>query len=441
MAQRFSSGDTRSEAQQTRSGLTARRAVTLMKISMSDMIFALSFALDSVEHELVGATTYHSKRVAYLSACIGRQFDLDDQEIVDIACAAALHDNALTEYINTEYQVGRDVLSNLNLFDIGPHCTFGERNISHMPFYPRVKHVVLYHHENADGTGPFGKRAADTPLFAQIVHIADIVDVTNDFGSLTPEKYRKVEEMLERTRGKMFAPDIVDAFTDALGYDTLAAMQGNAIEKLLHDAIPEKERDYSEDELHGLADIFARITDYKSPFTSRHSQGIAEKAQEMARYYRLGSSMESRLYLAGALHDIGKLVIDNDVLEKPDKLTDEEYIYMQNHAWYSYQILHDIKGLEDICRWASFHHEKLDGSGYPFGKKGYELNALERLMGCIDIYQALTEDRPYRDGLSHEKALSIMHDMAAQGKIDSRIVGDIDDRFGSAQHLVGTRDL
>lgn len=412
-----------------------------MEISMSGLLFALSFALDSVEGELVGATTYHSKRVSYMSAMVGRRFGLSDQELVDLTCAAALHDNALTEYIASEYQAGKDIRSNLDLFELGPHCSLGERNISEMPFYERVKDVILYHHENADGTGPFNIHAADTPFFAQIIHLTDIVDVANNLGDLTPEKYRKVTEMLENTRGKLFTPEVVDAFRDVFDYEKLSEMHGPSVEVLLHQVVPEQLREYSGEELHGLATIFARITDYKSEFTSKHSQGIAQKAQDMAHYYRLGESMESKLYLTGALHDIGKLVIDNDVLEKPDKLTKAEFVYMKNHAWYSYQILNQIKGLEDICRWASLHHEKLDGSGYPFGKKDFELNGLERLMACIDIYQALTEDRPYKQGFSHEHTLGIMREMATTGKIDALIVEDIDDRFGPNQHLVGTRNL
>jgi HD-GYP domain-containing protein (c-di-GMP phosphodiesterase class II) len=129
------------------------------------------------------------------------------------------------------------------------------------------------------------------------------------------------------------------------------------------------------------------------------------------------------------------------VLEKPARLTDEEYVYIQNHAWYSYQILSQVRGFEDVCRWASFHHEKLDGTGYPFGKMGYELNGLERLMGCIDIYQALVEDRPYKAGYDHAKAIGIMRSMACSNKIDGSIVSDVDERFGPRQVLVGTRPL
>lgn len=97
------------------------------------------------------------------------------------------------------------------------------------------------------------------------------------------------------------------------------------------------------------------------------------------------------------------MAVGNEILEKPDKLTDDEFSKMKNHAGYTYLILSEVNDFEEIRDWAAFHHEKLNGKGYPFGKTAAELNEPERIMACIDIYQALTEDRPYKKGLSHEK--------------------------------------
>ena len=113
-------------------------------------------------------------------------------------------------------------------------------------------------------------------------------------------------------------------------------------------------------------------------------------------------------------------------------------------------LLHDnaltqyiIDGFEELRDWAAFHHERLDGTGYPFGKKGLEsvihlnlagktaadLNTQERMMACVDIYQALTESRPYKQGMSHEKACGILKDMADKGWIDAEIVSQVDSCF------------
>ena len=128
-----------------------------------------------------------------------------------------------------------------------------------------------------------------------------------------------------------------------------------------------------------------------------------------------------KMYLAGALHDVGKIAIGNEILEKPARLTYEEFAKMKNHAGYTYMILSNVNGFEEIRDLAAFHHERLDGSGYPFGKKADELNQLQRIMACADIYQALTEKRPYKDGMSHEKACSILKEMAEKNWIDKEI--------------------
>ena len=84
-----------------------------------------------------------------------------------------------------------------------------------------------------------------------------------------------------------------------------------------------------------------------------------------------------------------------------------------------------------MTKWASYHHEMLDGTGYPFGLTGDELTKEDRMMAVIDIYQALTEARPYKEGFSHKKAIGILRELADKGQIDGKIVADADRVFGS----------
>ena len=185
--------------------------------------------------------------------------------------------------------------------------------------------------------------------------------------------------------------------------------------------------------MYGIAAMFAKITDYKSSFTCSHSQGVADKAKRLSEYYLFDEDTVAKMYFAGALHDIGKLIIEKDILEKPDKLTHEEFVQIQNHAYASWDILGRIDGIEDIREWASLHHEKLDGSGYPFGRKAENLSEKDRIMTCVDIYQALTEERPYKNGMSHSTAIAIMREEAADGKLDMGIVNDMDVCFGTQE--------
>lgn len=98
-----------------------------------------------------------------------------------------------------------------------------------------------------------------------------------------------------------------------------------------------------------FAETFAKIVDYKSSFTKNHSLGVAEIADKMADFYNFDPTQRIRFYFAAALHDVGKLIIPNDILEKPGKLTSDEFVQMKTHAYATFEVLNKIPGLEDIA--------------------------------------------------------------------------------------------
>lgn len=397
-----------------------------MKVAINDLLRAISTALDHVEAEAAGVTTYHAQRVAYLAVLIGKELTLEQDALVYLFAAALLHDNALFKFLDEDADEG---VPNWVEEEIGAHCKDGEENVKGLPFYPQIENAILYHHERDDGKGPFGKKTDEIPLFARLIHLGDALDRAFDLNEVSEEKYHKLIQYVKEQCDSCFDRECVDAFCQAISYETLTSITGDNINTALDDLIPRREWDMMGEELMKFADIFARITDIKSHFTYEHSLGIATKAYEMAGYYNWDSDTSQKLYVAGTLHDIGKLMIHNDILEKPGKLTSEEYTEIQNHAMGTYQILSHVKGLEDITKWAALHHEKLDGSGYPFGMKADELGKKERLMACLDIYQALVEKRPYKAGMPHTKAIGILKTMADNGQLDAKIVADIDNYY------------
>lgn len=399
-----------------------------MKLDFNGMLYALSYALDCEEKELLGVAEEHAKWVAFISAVMGKNLGYDNQKLTDLAACAALHDNALTQYIAEEKQDAAN-----GLIHFGTHCSIGEKNVEQFPFYTDMTGAILYHHENADGSGLFHKKTEETPIAAQIIHLADYLDATCQLKNISEEKYERISHILRQHENIFFSSEMVQLFFQALPKETYLSLQGNSIYVLLHQAIPKELRDCSFAQIQEVLKVFAKIIDYKSTFTRNHSVQIGQKAYRMGEYYGYSQETKERLYVAGILHDIGKMAIDNDILEKPDKLTNQEFTYMQNHAWYTYEILSQIEGFTDITSWASLHHEKLNGKGYPFGKTAAQLGEKERLMACIDIYQALREDRPYKQGLPHEACISIMQDMVAGGFIDGNITADIDFVFSSEQ--------
>jgi HD-GYP domain-containing protein (c-di-GMP phosphodiesterase class II) len=118
------------------------------------------------------------------------------------------------------------------------------------------------------------------------------------------------------------------------------------------------------------------------------------------------------MLIAGYLHDLGKIAVPSEILEKPSKLDIEEFNVMRSHTYYTYRVLNKIKALQTITEWAAFHHERLDGTGYPFRLKGNELSLGARIMAVADVFTASSEDRPYRSGMEKEKVINILKSMA-----------------------------
>ena len=409
-----------------------------MKLDLTDMLHAMTFALDKVEAELLGVDTGHGKRVAALSLYMGEEAGLHEEELRDFIGCCLLHDNALTEFIREELSdsamsrhlsvdLAEVVKSKRSKMD-HDHSVVGEQNIRLLPFRTDVQNIVLYHHENADGTGALGTTADQIPLKAQILHLADMVDAASRFRleTVSAEDFEKLRVWVQARAGTMFSDEVVELFLKAVTYDKIAHLQTKRLLYCLREELQEQVLDYSETEIKNIAKFFAQIIDYKSAFTQNHSAGVAEKAEFMARHYGFDEEKTIRFYFAGAMHDIGKLAVVNDILEKPGKLTADEFTEMKNHAAATRAILSRIKGIPDIVDWASNHHEKLNGSGYPQGLTAAELSFEDQLMACIDIYQALTEKRPYKEGLSHETSISIMQQMVDRGELNASIVHDID---------------
>ena len=142
---------------------------------------------------------------------------------------------------------------------------------------------------------------------------------------------------------------------------------------------------------------------------------------------------------AGLLHDLGKLVIPNSILEKPAGLTTGEMAVIKQHTYYTFSVLSTITGFQMIAEWGAYHHERLDGQGYPFRRKAHEISLGARIMAVSDIFTALAEDRPYRKGMDTALIKKILLDMVSNGVQDSRIVSLLIENMGDIRKDVVER--
>lgn len=400
-----------------------------MQFSLNDFLIAVSFALDFMEKDRLGMQSNHGKRTAYLTVCIARRMNLSEEEIYDAAALSILHDNGLSESSLYEDLPGEWDHAVTRFEGSRGHCMIGEKNIKDYPFLTKPQDVILYHHERYDGNGYFGLKGDDIPLISQIIAAADSFENYFKFAD-GDYSHGEVLKWLSICESGMVCPELAKVIYQMVEDQSVwANLSNDRIEQALDEVVPSFEMEVPLDKIRQVTGVFSRIVDCKSSFTRRHSKGLAEKAARMAEYYNKDQEETARLIIAADLHDLGKLAVPNSILDVPRALTPEEFETVKKHVYYTRVALENIRGFEDITEWAANHHEKLNGKGYPFGKTGDQLDFNSRMMGCLDVYQALTEDRPYRTGMPHNQAVKVLSDMADNGFVDSDITKDIDQAF------------
>jgi len=176
------------------------------------------------------------------------------------------------------------------------------------------------------------------------------------------------------------------------------------------------------DEIDMICEAFADVVDAKSPFTYRHSVGVAEVAREIASTLGLPRARRELVWRAALLHDLGKLAVPNTILDKPGKLTEEEFAIVKEHPRLSREILARIRPFQEMAAIAGAHHERLNGSGYPDRLCESDLSLEAKLVAVADFYRALVEDRPYRPGMTHQEAMAIL----GKAPLDSGCVSALD---------------
>ncbi len=401
-----------------------------MKFNMNDFLIAVSMALDFVEMDILGATADHTRRVAYISLRIAEEFNLTPEEKFDLCSFAILHDNGLSEEVlHSTLEIDKlDRLGRMEGFK--EHCNIGERNVQDYPFLTDNRDIVRYHHENFDGTGFFGLHGNEIPLLAQIVALADYVDNRFHFEIPPLEHRKKIIDFVWFQKGKRFSEEIVDAFMKVSSRTRFwFDLRQPFLQKELPLLVPPIDREFDCEEVLRITSVFSRIIDSKSKFTSRHSTGLIQKAKTMADYYGFTPQKKIRFAIAASLHDLGKLAIPNRILDNRHTLSMDDFEIVKAHTYFTRKALEQISGFDDITEWAANHHEKLNGAGYPYGFDAERLSFEDRLMGCLDIYQALTEQRPYRNPSPHKEVMILMKKMVKNGYIDGNIVEAMDQVF------------
>jgi putative nucleotidyltransferase with HDIG domain len=300
-------------------------------------------------------------------------------------------------------------------------CERGAEITRLMGFPEETAQAIRGLDEHWDGRGhPDGLAGEEIPLLARICGLAQTAEVF-----LTERGPAAAEEIARARSGRWFDPALVEVLLaeDGLWEDLLRKDPWREVSRLEPD---DRALNATPERVDLVARAFAGIIDAKSPFTYRHSEGVARVAVAMAERAGLGAEGTRDLMRAALLHDIGKLGVSNRILDKPGNLTDGEYQEIMRHPKLTYDILSRVGPFRPIAETAANHHEKLDGSGYHRGIGAEDLDVPSRILAVADIYDALSADRPYHEAMPQEKVLGILREESAT-KIDPQCVAILED--------------
>ena len=414
-------------------------ATVVARVSLSEVLAAMSRALDLTEGQSVG----HTVRTTLIGMRIAEELDLSAFDRVALYGSLLLKDSGSSGQSRIAEVVGadRNATGNghrgsfpalaINAFkSVGgdPIRIMGsllrrrkngdssdrlmsraERGSSmavRMGFSTATADGIRHIDEHWDGTGiPDGMVGHEIPLFSRIILLAQTLDAF-----YTQRGLLAAMRMARERSGQWFDPKLVGiarSFREDLDWwESLQSPDATAMAVAVE---PQQHTRYVDDRgLDDVARAFAEIIDAKSSYTYQHSTNVAKYARATA--FELGFEKRdvSVLNRAALLHDVGKLGDSSSILDKAGPMTDDERKEMQRHPLYTWEILQRVGAFATFARTAALHHEKLDGSGYPWGVKAEELDIPARILCVADIYEALTAHRPYRAGLSRDAALKII---------------------------------
>ena len=372
--------------------------------------------LKRILFELNSQVLAHGERVAYLYLKFLEHRNIEDSQYVEnmmLACIA--HDIGAYK---------TDKFLSLLRFDAEntlEHCIYGYIFMKYFSPLKEDSEVYLYHHTFYEE-----KDKIDSKYFNDgvLIHLLDRIDVLNI--AKKEDKDAVVRQIVESS-GTIFNPrDVEDFIAIQKKYNVLDMLDGDLFE--------EEVRQYFDDEkrferlLESIINMLAFEVDFKSSQTVIHTITTAHICKILGEKFNLTYEKIDELFLAAKLHDLGKIKVPTAVLEKPGRLTSEEYDEIKKHVGFSKEIIDELFP-ESVVEISCKHHERLDGSGYPNGLTADDLTIQDRILQVADVASALIYKRSYKDAMPKERVLSILENEKNVGRLDPKVVDMLETHY------------
>ena len=379
---------------------------------LAEVVGAASRAMDMIDPRLVD----HHHRTAYIAHELASTLGLPLGETMDIVLAALVHDvgafrlSERVELLKFEQSFSGEK---------GDHAEMGARLLDATAPLRRLSPLVRAHHDWWSDGGSVA------PVGARILHLADRLAVSVQPGVADPEVAKRIQAQVRAESGRMFSPVVVDAFRqlaerEAFWFDLASPTMESLVTRRC-EALGRQEVDLYA--FREIARFICALVDYRSRFTATHSRGVAACADRMAGFLGWNEDERVEVEVAGLLHDVGKLAVSDEIIEKPSRLSEKERWLMMQHPYHTHRVLQSIHGANNIDHYASNHHEHWGGGSYPFHADPDRLLPGARLMAVADVFTALTEPRPYRRPMKPRQAMEQLQKMANRRKLDPQMVG------------------
>ena len=353
----------------------------------------------------------HGSRVGYLVAKMLETKNASAKEIREAYILGLLHDVGAykTEEIEKLIQFETE-----NVYD---HSIYGYLILKLSEVMGGKEDSILYHHTSWN---ELQQKTTENKQLSNMIFLADRVEIY-----LRIKNKPICDAMLESTN--CFSKENMELFWKAeekygIQKRLLDGSYINDTEKYLYHA------EFSEEELKKLIRMAAFLIDFRSESTVTHTITMVSAAVALANLMSLDKQQIDEIYTGGYIHDLGKVAIPLEILEKPGRLDYDEMEVMKTHIILTGNIISGHVS-DNVYKIAMRHHEKLDGKGYPYGIGEEELSLSEKIVVIADIFSALTGKRSYKDSMPKEKVVSIMQQMADNHQISKEIVDVLIDNY------------
>lgn len=400
-----------------------------LRIDLKSAIMALSDALD-----LVGVNDFqHGKRVAMIARETGLILGLPERHLDRLVCASLLHDLGVSSTV-----VHRRLLHESDWDDRHAHCETGYCLLQPFVHLSLLAPAIRYHH--TPWVDLPSHLREDEAVDGNLIQLGDRVDALLLQRGLENPLFNRdgIIESIVKLAGCELSAEVVQAFVAAATREAFwIALVPRHVQSYLADlALSDWRITIDFPQFGHVARLISSIVDAKSHFTAAHSLGVAQLARHLGEMVGLSAGALAEVEVAGLMHDVGKLCVPDEIVEKAGGLTPLEFSVMERHSFETYQILHHIPGLERVAEWAAFHHEALNGRGYPFRRSGDHLSREARIVAVADVFQALAQERPYRSRQRIEEIPRFLRDAVRRGVLDGDVVAlacdDLDGCWRSA---------